>query len=66
MGWVATIVFKEVRQWLAWFKGDRGQEDVAGQRQIERGVGLAVAMPVFLPGAGVALAFSAHLGVIVG
>ena len=55
VGWVAMVVFKEVRQRLALFKGDQRQQDVAGQRQIERGVGFAMAVPVFLPRAGVAL-----------
>ena len=55
MGWVAMVAFKEVRQRLALFKGDQRQQDVAGERQIEGGVGFAMAVPVFLPGAGVAL-----------
>lgn len=49
------IALKEVRQRLACCKGDQRQQDVAGQRQIEGGVGFAMAVPVFLPGAGVAL-----------
>jgi hypothetical protein len=52
--WVAMVLFKKVRQGLALLKGDEGQEDVAGQREIERGVGPAMTVPVFLPGAGVA------------
>ena len=55
VGWVAMVAFKEVRQRLAWFKGDQRQQDVAGERQIEGGVGFAMAVAVFLPGAGVAL-----------
>ena len=55
MGWAAMVVFKEVRQRLALFKGDQRQQDVAGERQVEGGVGFAMAVPVFLPGAGVAL-----------
>ena len=51
---VAVVLFKKVRQGLALFEGDQGQEDVAGERQIECGVGFAVAVAVFLPGAGVA------------
>jgi hypothetical protein len=50
---VAMVLFEEVGQWLAWLEGDQGQEDVAGERQIERGVGFAMTVPVFLPGAGV-------------
>ena len=48
------VEFKEVRQGLALLEGDQGQEDVAGERQIERSGGFAMAVPVFLPGAGVA------------
>ena len=48
------VVFEEVCQRLAVLEGDDGQEDVAGERQIERGVGFAMAVAVFLPGAGVA------------
>lgn len=48
------VVFEEVGQWLARLEGDQSQEDVAGERQIERGVGFAMAVAVFLPGAGVA------------
>jgi len=49
------VVFKELRQRLAFGKGNQRQQDVAGQRQIKGGVGLAMTVPVFLPGAGVAL-----------
>lgn len=48
------VLFKKMRQGLTLLEGDHGQEDVAGERQIERGVGFAVAVPVFLPGAGIA------------
>ena len=48
------VAFKEVGQRLAFLEGDQCQQDVAGERQIERGVGFAMAMPIFLPGAGVA------------
>ena len=48
------VEFKEVGQGLALLEGDQGQEDVAGERQIERSGGFAMAVPVFLPGAGVA------------
>jgi hypothetical protein len=51
---VTMVMFEEVCQRLAWLEGDDGQEDVAGEREIERGVGFAVAVAVFLPGAGVA------------
>ena len=47
------VVLEEVRQRLPLLEGDDGQEDVAGQGEIERGVGFAMAMSVFLPGAGV-------------
>jgi hypothetical protein len=39
---------------LALLEGDECQEDVAGERQIERSGGFAMAVPIFLPGAGVA------------
>lgn len=52
---VAVVEFEEVGQRLALLKGYEGQEDVAGEREIERGVGFAMAVPIFLPGAGVAL-----------
>jgi hypothetical protein len=48
------VLFKEVSQRLTGLEGDEGQEDIAGQREIERGVGFAMAVAVFLPGAGVA------------
>ena len=51
---VAVVEFEEVCQWLALLEGDESQEDVAGERQFERGVGFAMAVSVFLPGAGVA------------
>lgn len=47
-------MFEEVCQRLALLEGDEGQEDVAGEREVERGVGFAMAVSVFLPGAGVA------------
>lgn len=47
------VVFKALGQRLALLEGDERQQDVAGERQIEGGVGLAMAVPVFLPGAGV-------------
>ena len=56
MVWVAMVMFKEVSQRLTFLEGDEGQEDVAGEREIERGVGFAMAVAVFLPGAGVAFA----------
>ena len=49
------VVFEEVCQRLPLLKGDEGQEDVAGEGEIERGVGFAMAVPIFLPGAGVTL-----------
>ena len=51
---VAMVMFEEVCQRLALLEGDHGQEDVAGEREIERGVGFAMAVSVFLPSAGVA------------
>ena len=54
MAWVAMIPLEELGQRLTWLAGDEGQEDVAGEGEIERGVGFAMAVPVFLPGAGVA------------
>ena len=51
---VAMVMFEEVCQRLAFLEGDDGQEDVAGEREIERGVEFAMAVSVFLPGAGVA------------
>jgi hypothetical protein len=51
---VAVVELEEVCQGLALLEGDEGQEDVAGERQIECGVGFAMAVSVFLPGAGVA------------
>ena len=50
------VSFKKVPQGLAFLEGDEGQKHIAGQRQIERGVGFAVvvAVAVFLPSAGVA------------
>ena len=36
------VEFKEVRQGLALLEGDQGQEDVAGERQIERSGGFAM------------------------
>ena len=51
---MAVVELEEVCQRLTLLEGDEGQEDVAGECQIERGVGFAVAVSVFLPGAGVA------------
>lgn len=51
---MAMIVFKELGQRLAMVEGDDGQEDVASEGQIERGIGFTMAVPVFLPGADVA------------
>ena len=48
-------MFEIVGQRLAFLERDESQEDVAGEREIERGVGFAMAVAVFLPGAGVAL-----------
>lgn len=50
---MAVIMFEEVGQRLALLEGDEGQEDVAGEREIEGGVGFAMAVTVFLPGTGV-------------
>ena len=47
------VVFKEVGQRFAFREGDHCQQDVAGEGQIEGGVGFAMAVPVFLPSAGV-------------
>ena len=52
---VAVVELEEVCQRLALLEGDEGQEDVAGEREIERGVGFAVSVSVFLPGTGIAL-----------
>jgi hypothetical protein len=41
---VAVVELEEVCQRLALLEGDEGQEDVAGERQIERGVGFAMAV----------------------
>jgi hypothetical protein len=49
-----VVEFEELSQRLAFLEGDEGQEDVAGERQIECGVGFAMAVAVFLPGAGIA------------
>lgn len=51
---MAVVAFKEMGQRLAFLEGDQRQQDVAGERQIEGGVGFAMAVTVFLPGAGVA------------
>ena len=51
---VAMVVFEEVCQRLAFLEGDDGQEEAAGEREIERAVGFGMAVSVFLPGAGVA------------
>ena len=51
---VAMVMFEKMGQWLAGLEGDEGQEDVARERQIERRVGFAMAVAVFLPGTGVA------------
>jgi hypothetical protein len=48
------VMFEEVCQRLAFLEGDDGQEDVASEREIERGVRFAMAVSVFLPSAGVA------------
>ena len=54
LAWVAVVEFEELGQRFAFLEGDDGQKDVASEGKIERGVGFAMAMAVFLPGAGVA------------
>jgi hypothetical protein len=51
---VTMIEFEEVCQRLAVFERNESQKNVAGEGQIEGGVGSAVAVPILLPGAGVA------------
>lgn len=58
---MAVVELEEVGQGLTLLERDERQEDVAGERQIERGVGFAVAVAVFLPGAGIALVVVAVL-----
>ena len=41
---VAVVDFEEVCQRLALLERDEGHEDVAGERQIERGVGFPMAV----------------------
>ena len=53
LAWVAVVMLEEVCQRLAVLKGNQGQEHVAGQGEIECGVGFAMAVPVFLPEAGI-------------
>ena len=45
---VAVVELEEVCQRLALLEGDEGQEDITGERQIERGIGFAMAVSVFL------------------
>ena len=47
-------MLEEVSQRLASLEGDEGQKGVAGELEIERGVGFAMAVSVFLLGAGIA------------
>ena len=51
---MAVVEFEKVRQGLPLLEGNEGQQSVAGQCQIERGVWFTMAVTVFLPGAGVA------------
>jgi len=51
---MAMVKFEEMGQRLTFLAGDEGEENVAGEREIERRVGFAMAVPVFLPGTGVA------------
>jgi hypothetical protein len=53
MARVAVIMFEELCQGLVVLEGDEGQENIAGQGEIERGVGFAMAVVVFLPEAGI-------------
>lgn len=46
---VAVVEFEEVGEGLALLEGDDGQQGVAGERQVERGFGPAMAVAVFLP-----------------
>ena len=48
------VMFEVVSQRLTYLEGDQGQQDIARERQIERGGGFAMAVAVFLPGAGIA------------
>lgn len=50
------LAFREAQRQGGYVRaGNDGQEDVAGQRQLERRMGLTVAVPAFLPDTGVAL-----------
>jgi hypothetical protein len=49
------IKLKEVSKGLVFFKGNDGQQGVACERQIQSGVGPAMAVTVFLPRGSVAL-----------
>jgi len=51
---VTMVEFEEVRQGLPLREGDERQENVAGEGEIERGVGFAMTVIVLAPGAGVA------------
>jgi hypothetical protein len=52
---MAMVELEEVCQRLALCEGDDGQKYIAGECQIERGVGPAMAVPVLLPGGGITL-----------
>lgn len=51
---MAMAAFKKRSHGLAVFERNHGQENVAGESQIEGGIGFAMTMAVFLPRAGVA------------
>ena len=55
MVWVAMVLLKKVRPGLTLLEGDQGRVNVAGERQIECGVGFTMAVSDFLPGAGISL-----------
>lgn len=53
-GRVAVVKLEEVGEGFALFEGNDGKQGIAGERQIQSGLGPSMAVPVFLPGGGVA------------
>ena len=61
LGRVAVVKLEEVGEGLALLEGDDGKQGIAGEGQIESGLGSSMPVPVFLPGGGVAFVVVAVL-----
>ena len=59
--WVSVVEFEEVSEGLPVLKGNEGEQDVAGEGEVEGSFWSAMSVPIFLPGGGVAFVVIAVL-----